>query len=193
MLTTDLSDHLVRKGVPFREAHHVAGAVVKMAEQRSPPLLRPPRRPRPSKNAHPSAVAACCVRRFGAEGGLSFRPPVRTSWRPRILSAELRGGQGVHAGQAVGGGPADPAPPLRRRCGAAPARARVRWPGLRKPPTRLGQQLTDGGVPRFLRIASKCTFRRPRVLFFIPLFSFEVGTAGRVGVGGGGAKGSGGD
>jgi len=34
MLTTDLSDHLVRKGVPFREAHHVAGAVVKMAEQR---------------------------------------------------------------------------------------------------------------------------------------------------------------
>ena len=94
MLTTDLSDHLVRKGVPFREAHHVAGAVVKMAEQRSPPLLRPPRRPRPSKNAHPSAVAACCVRRFGAEGGLSFRPTVRTSWRPRLLSAELRGGRG---------------------------------------------------------------------------------------------------
>ena len=34
MLTTDLSDHLVRKGVPFREAHHVAGAVVKLAEER---------------------------------------------------------------------------------------------------------------------------------------------------------------
>ena len=40
-------------------------------------------------------------------------------------------------------------------------------------------------MPRFLRIASKCTFRRPRVLYFIPLFSFEVGTTGRVGVGGG--------
>jgi len=34
MLATDLSDHLVRKGVPFREAHHVAGAVVKLAEDR---------------------------------------------------------------------------------------------------------------------------------------------------------------
>ena len=34
MLATDLSDHLVRKGVPFREAHHVAGAVVKEAEDR---------------------------------------------------------------------------------------------------------------------------------------------------------------
>lgn len=34
MLSTDLSDHLVRKGVPFREAHHVAGAVVKEGETR---------------------------------------------------------------------------------------------------------------------------------------------------------------
>ncbi|EKX48973.1 hypothetical protein GUITHDRAFT_68151 [Guillardia theta CCMP2712] len=34
MLATDLSDHLVRKGIPFREAHHVAGAVVKLAEDR---------------------------------------------------------------------------------------------------------------------------------------------------------------
>ena len=34
MLSTDLSDHLVRKGVPFREAHHVAGAVVKEGEVR---------------------------------------------------------------------------------------------------------------------------------------------------------------
>merc|ERR1719183_1754483 len=34
MLSTDLSDHLVRKGVPFREAHHVAGSVVKEGEVR---------------------------------------------------------------------------------------------------------------------------------------------------------------
>lgn len=33
--SADLSDYLVRKGVPFREAHHVAGAVVKMAEERN--------------------------------------------------------------------------------------------------------------------------------------------------------------
>lgn len=32
MLATDLADYLVRKGVPFRETHHVAGAAVKMAE-----------------------------------------------------------------------------------------------------------------------------------------------------------------
>jgi argininosuccinate lyase len=32
MLATDLADFLVRKGVPFRETHHVAGAAVRMAE-----------------------------------------------------------------------------------------------------------------------------------------------------------------
>jgi argininosuccinate lyase len=32
MLSTDLAEYLVRKGVPFREAHHMAGAAVRMAE-----------------------------------------------------------------------------------------------------------------------------------------------------------------
>jgi argininosuccinate lyase len=32
MLATDLAEYLVRKGVPFRESHHVAGAAVQMAE-----------------------------------------------------------------------------------------------------------------------------------------------------------------
>jgi argininosuccinate lyase len=32
MLATDLAEYLVRKGVPFRDAHHVAGAAVRMAE-----------------------------------------------------------------------------------------------------------------------------------------------------------------
>jgi len=32
MLATDLADHLVRRGVPVREAHHVAGALVRVAE-----------------------------------------------------------------------------------------------------------------------------------------------------------------
>src|SRR5207249_882154 len=31
MLATDLADHLVRKGVPFRQAHHIVGAVVAVA------------------------------------------------------------------------------------------------------------------------------------------------------------------
>jgi argininosuccinate lyase len=33
LLATDLADYLVRQGVPFREAHHAIGAVVKLAEQ----------------------------------------------------------------------------------------------------------------------------------------------------------------
>lgn len=46
LLATDLSDYLVRKGMPFREAHHVVGSAVKLAEvraqRRCPSLRRPP-------------------------------------------------------------------------------------------------------------------------------------------------------
>ncbi|KAJ1780181.1 argininosuccinate lyase [Coemansia sp. RSA 2523] len=35
MLATDLAEYLVRKGVPFRETHHISGAAVKMAEDKS--------------------------------------------------------------------------------------------------------------------------------------------------------------
>ena len=38
MLATDLAEYLVRKGVPFRESHHVAGAAVRMAELQAVPL-----------------------------------------------------------------------------------------------------------------------------------------------------------
>lgn len=38
MLATDLADYLVRKGVAFREAHHLAGAAVRMAEMQAIPL-----------------------------------------------------------------------------------------------------------------------------------------------------------
>ncbi len=34
MLATDVAEYLVRRSVPFREAHHVAGRAVKQAEQR---------------------------------------------------------------------------------------------------------------------------------------------------------------
>ncbi|MFZ1756151.1 MAG: argininosuccinate lyase [Caldilineaceae bacterium] len=33
MLATDLAEYLVRKGIPFRETHHVAGAAVRLAEE----------------------------------------------------------------------------------------------------------------------------------------------------------------
>ena len=32
MLATDLAEYLVRKGIPFRETHHIAGRVVQLAE-----------------------------------------------------------------------------------------------------------------------------------------------------------------
>ena len=38
MLATDLTEYLVRKGVPFRETHHISGAAVKLSEERGVPL-----------------------------------------------------------------------------------------------------------------------------------------------------------
>lgn len=38
LLATDLADHLVVAGVPFREAHHVVGKLVALAEQHAVPL-----------------------------------------------------------------------------------------------------------------------------------------------------------
>jgi len=38
LLATDLADYLVRKGVPFRRAHHVVGVVVGLAEKLNKPL-----------------------------------------------------------------------------------------------------------------------------------------------------------
>ena len=38
MLATDLADYLVRKGVPFRETHHISGRVVALAEREETPM-----------------------------------------------------------------------------------------------------------------------------------------------------------
>lgn len=38
MLATDLADYLVRKGVPFRETHHISGRAVALAEAEKKPL-----------------------------------------------------------------------------------------------------------------------------------------------------------
>ncbi len=38
LLATDLADYLVRKGVPFREAHQAVGAAVRLAEKHGVPL-----------------------------------------------------------------------------------------------------------------------------------------------------------
>lgn len=38
MLATDLADYLVRKGVPFRESHHISGQIVQLSEKSSIPM-----------------------------------------------------------------------------------------------------------------------------------------------------------
>ncbi|GMM36330.1 argininosuccinate lyase [Saccharomycopsis crataegensis] len=38
MLATDLADYLVKKGVPFRETHHISGECVRTAEEQNKPL-----------------------------------------------------------------------------------------------------------------------------------------------------------
>ncbi len=38
LLATDLADYLVKKGMPFRQAHHVVGVVVALAEKNDKPL-----------------------------------------------------------------------------------------------------------------------------------------------------------
>lgn len=40
-LATDVADHLVRRGVPFREAHEIAGALVRLCEERGLELHEP--------------------------------------------------------------------------------------------------------------------------------------------------------
>ena len=42
LLATDLADYLVARGVPFRDAHHAVGAVVKLAEKLKLPLKKLP-------------------------------------------------------------------------------------------------------------------------------------------------------
>jgi len=38
MLATDLADYLVRKGVPFRETHHISGQCVAFSEKSKIPM-----------------------------------------------------------------------------------------------------------------------------------------------------------
>lgn len=38
MLATEFADYLVRKGVPFREGHHISGRVVALAEKNNVPM-----------------------------------------------------------------------------------------------------------------------------------------------------------
>ncbi|KWU43574.1 argininosuccinate lyase [Rhodotorula sp. JG-1b] len=38
MLATDLAEYLVRRGIPFRETHHISGSCIRLSEERGVPL-----------------------------------------------------------------------------------------------------------------------------------------------------------
>ena len=42
LLATDVVDYLVKKAIPFREAHHAVGALVALSEQLDTPLNKLP-------------------------------------------------------------------------------------------------------------------------------------------------------
>ncbi len=92
LLATDLADHLVRRGVPFRQAHHLVGAVVAMAEGLGRPLnqltLAELRGVDPRFDA--AALAVFDLQRALAQRTLPGAPGTRelrrqlTKWRRRL-------------------------------------------------------------------------------------------------------------
>ncbi|MYI45519.1 MAG: argininosuccinate lyase [Gemmatimonadetes bacterium] len=75
ILATDLADHLVRRGVPFREAHHVVGELVRVAEDAGRDLgqLAPEEmkavHPAFAKDAHPAFDPVSSVQSRAVRGG----------------------------------------------------------------------------------------------------------------------------
>jgi argininosuccinate lyase len=92
MLATDLADGLVRAGIPFREAHHLVGLLVRAAEQMGSPVDRV--EPSASKAIHPALpglIAALgswedSVERRATEGGSSRKSVVN---QIKALEAEF--------------------------------------------------------------------------------------------------------
>jgi argininosuccinate lyase len=80
MLATDLADHLVRRGVPFRTAHEIVGGLVRQTERRGVSLGA--LTPEELRNAHPD---------FG-DG-----EPVRLDWDASLESRDTDGGSSERA------------------------------------------------------------------------------------------------
>ena len=92
LLATDLADYLVRAGVPFREAHHVVGRLVALAEQENCALDKLPFEK--VKNVHPALgkdwtevfdlkKAMAARERVGMPGPRQVESQIR-AWRERL-------------------------------------------------------------------------------------------------------------
>ncbi len=89
LLATDLADYLVKQGVPFRQAHHLVGEVVQLAENRGVPLT-----------ALTLADLQAVSEKFGAEATAVFNIATSLSSRsvtggtsPQALQAQLEAAQ----------------------------------------------------------------------------------------------------
>ncbi|MBK8900889.1 MAG: argininosuccinate lyase [Anaerolineaceae bacterium] len=89
LLATDLADYLVKQGVPFRQAHHLVGEVVQLAENRGVPLT-----------ALTVADLQSVSDKFGVEAAAVFNFATSLSSRsstggtsPEALQAQLKAAQ----------------------------------------------------------------------------------------------------
>jgi argininosuccinate lyase len=112
---TDLADYLAAKGVPFREAHAVVGALVRRAAERGVTLsdlgLDVLRQAHAKFDADALAVLdpASGVERRGGTGGPA-RAQVETQLGALEERLRVRGGLAAGADTAVGGGASDKRP-----------------------------------------------------------------------------------
>ena len=109
LAATEVADLLVRKGVPFREAHGIVGGLVRDALEQGKPL----------SELTPRGAA----RALRASRRLLLRGAARDSW---LESKRIEGGTASEALAARSTSPRD----ARRRQGAS-ARERRRWSGAR--------------------------------------------------------------
>ncbi len=92
LMATDLAEELVRLGVPFRDAHHMVGALVKLSEKKGLPLDKLPlseaRKIAPRIPGGFSRIFSAkeSVRRRGSEGGTSPASVAKSIafWKKRL-------------------------------------------------------------------------------------------------------------
>ncbi len=92
LLATDLADYLVRQGMPFRQAHHVVGAVVALAERLNKPLngLTLAELQSVDKRFGPDALKVFNLKRALAQRNLAGAPGTKevqkqlARWRKRL-------------------------------------------------------------------------------------------------------------
>jgi argininosuccinate lyase len=85
LLATDLADWLVQRGVPFRQAHHLVGEAVALAEQKKIPITKIPLKD--WKKISPEFDASA-LEVFSLERGLETRT-THGSPNPKLVKKQL--------------------------------------------------------------------------------------------------------